>query len=279
VRTTEYSPESSVPQVVDLVDSLSRSYSKNSKHARGIWKVIYPFEHKRLYRYEKEVVEKFDHTYITTKEDAEYINDNLNQISIIPNGVDDNLLNRDYSFSERTDRPKITFLGKMDYFPNEDAVLYFANDIFPEIKKEYPNAQFIIVGMEPTPAVRALARNEDITVTGFVKKPSDYLLDSTLTVAPLRHGAGIQNKVLEAMALGIPTVASQIAKEGIVAEDGTHILVAKNDSEFIDQICNLASDPQKRRHIGTSAKRRISEKYTWETIRPKLLTPITELLS
>ena len=152
----------------------------------------------------------------------------------------------------------------MNYDPNVDAVQYFYEDIFPSIKSRIPSVKLYIVGTDPKPAVKALARDPAVTVTGYVDDFRPYLDRAQVAVDPLRIGAGLQNKVLEGMAMGLPMVVTSKANEGIRAVDGRDVLVADCPSDFADHVVNLLRNPDRRRRLGQSARQLILDEWTWD---------------
>lgn len=281
VRTTEYARGRNLPVVVDLVDAISRNYQKASRDASGLWRFIYPIEWRRLRRYERRISQESDHTFIITGSDRQFVTegDSFQTLSVLPNGVKPQLLDQEpdgYRVSPTA--PKLVFLGKMNYLPNEDAAEYFAIDVFPRIQSKYPKAEFLIVGANPSNRIQALAERSGVTVTGFVENPREYLNRADIVVAPMRHGAGLQNKVLEAMALGRPVVATPLAQEGINAIDGKHLIVAEQKEAFANAVSYLISDADRRRSLGTAARELIKNYYTWNLIGTELRNRISDVL-
>lgn len=281
VRTTEYARGRETPHVVDLVDAISRNYREMSRDSTGIWRFIYPVEWRRLKRYERHVVQSFAHSFIITDEDRDFITDgeSLSTLSVLPNGVKPELLDHTpgrYDLVECD--PTLVFLGKMDYFPNEDAAAYFATEILPSIRENYPGVEFLIVGSNPSDRVRALGDGSRVTVTGFVENPHDYLQRADIVVTPMRHGAGLQNKVLEAMALGRPVVTTSLAREGIDAADDEHLVTADGAGAFADETIALLNTRADRRRIGTNARDLVSSRYTWSRIGQNLREAVAGVL-
>ncbi|WP_158547630.1 glycosyltransferase [Haloferax sp. Atlit-6N] len=284
VRTTEYVRHRETPRVVDLVDAISRNYRAAQSRARGLWRAIYPIEWRRLARYERTVVESFDHAFITTEEDRKFVSPagDESTLSVLPNGVKPELLDRTHTPTETTastDGGTIVFLGKMDYFPNEDAATYFATEVFPQIREARPEAEFFIVGSNPTAEVTALADHPGVTVTGFVDDPVEYFDLADVAVAPMRYGAGLQNKVLEALSLSCPTVVTPLAWEGIQAIDGKHLVVADTAEQLADETISLLDSPARRARLGRAGHELIASTYTWERIGQQLRTAVQQVLS
>ncbi|WP_227352864.1 glycosyltransferase [Haladaptatus salinisoli] len=283
VRTTEYVRGYDIPKVVDFVDAISRNYEASGEHAEGIWRAIYPIESRRLLRYERRIAEEFDHSFIITEEDKRYVegSSRYESLSVLPNGVKGEILERGRDDAEPDapeDGARLVFLGKMDYFPNEDAATFFAESVFPRVRADRPNAEFLVVGASPTERVRALDSLPGVTVTGFVDDPVDYLEDAHVVVAPMRHGAGLQNKILEAMGLGKAVVTTPLGREGIDAESDEHLRVGETPDELARQVVELLDDGAERERIGRRARERIEERYTWEEIRPRLLGRVNDVL-
>jgi glycosyltransferase involved in cell wall biosynthesis len=151
----------------------------------------------------------------------------------------------------------------MDYWPNIDAVTWFASEVLPEIVAKRPRARFYIVGMQPAHAVTALDREPNITVTGLVPDTRPYLQHARVIVAPLRVARGIQNKVLEGMAMERPVVVSAGAAEGIRAEHGVDLEIASDAVEFATKTLTLMDDEPRSRGMGASARARVIAAYSW----------------
>jgi len=158
----------------------------------------------------------------------------------------------------------LVFTGVMDYFPNVDGCAWFAREILPLIRAEVPEAHFTIVGSKPTPEVKALASLDGVEVTGYVDDTRDYLRRAAVSVAPLRVARGIQNKVLEALAMGLPTVGTTSATQGVEGTPGTDYLVADEAQAFADEVIRLLQDPAEGRALGDRARAFVEEKYRWD---------------
>ncbi|WP_282810151.1 TIGR03087 family PEP-CTERM/XrtA system glycosyltransferase [Thauera humireducens] len=159
--------------------------------------------------------------------------------------------------------PVIVFSGAMDYWPNIDAVTWFATELLPQIRCSVPEARFWIVGMNPAPAVQALA-GEGITVTGTVPDVRPYIAHADVVVAPLRIARGIQNKVLEAMAMARPVVVSAEAAVGLSARKGEDCEIAQNGEEAVRMVTRLLQDPDVGCAMGAAARRCVVENYSWQ---------------
>jgi sugar transferase (PEP-CTERM/EpsH1 system associated) len=192
-------------------------------------------------------------------------------IRAVQNGVDLSYYDPAADFPRLpSEGPLIAFTGQMDYAPNVDAVNYFAAEVLPHI----PEAHFAIVGRRPTSAVKRLAALDRVTVTGAVEDVRTWLAAADVVVAPLRIARGVQNKVLEAMAMGRPVVTSPAAFEGIDAVDGRDLVVADGPAEEARAIQTLLADPVCAANMGKAARRRMEEAYRWET----RLRPLAEIV-
>ncbi|WP_435176465.1 glycosyltransferase [Halorussus sp. AFM4] len=287
LNTTEYVRKRDTPKVVDLVDSMSENYLQRAEPANDenyLKRKLYELEGWQLRRYEQTVLRSFDHSFITTAADARTITGQTlpRNLTVIPNGVRDELLSAPYNKSEDTaddENPQIVFLGRMDYFPNEDAVKYFATNVFPHVRERHPEAEFLIVGGHPSERVQSLESHQNVTVTGFVESLVEYLSEADVVVAPMRFGTGIQNKILEAMALGKAVVTTPLGNEGIDGDDGTHFIVVDSASPFADAVSSLLDDPDDRMRIGKNARDLIHDRYSWSKIGPTLIEAIEKVLA
>jgi sugar transferase (PEP-CTERM/EpsH1 system associated) len=167
---------------------------------------------------------------------------------------------------------KIVFTGNMDYWPNADAAIWFANEAMPLLRGRQPAAEFWVVGANPGPGVRDLAKLPGVRVTGRVEDVRPYLAHASLAVCPLRIARGIQNKVLEAMAMGKPVIASPPAFEGVRARAGCDLLVAEGAAAFADQIEDVLSGQHPQ--LGQRARQAMEQGYAWS----KVLQPLDTYL-
>jgi glycosyltransferase involved in cell wall biosynthesis len=159
---------------------------------------------------------------------------------------------------------EIVFTGVMDYFPNIDGVLFFANDVLPAVRKVVPGATFTVVGARPTRIVSRLAERPGITVTGAVPDVRPFLERAAVTVAPLRLARGIQNKALESLAMATPAVVSSPVARGIDAEDGEGILVADGARDVAARIVALLRNPEQAREVGEAGRRLVERRHVWD---------------
>ena len=184
-------------------------------------------------------------------------------ISVVPHGVDVE------GFKPASDRPQhpptVTFLGNFPHDPNRDAMVFFAEESWPKIKKQVPDARFLVVGRGPTPDMLELAkRDPSIEITGEVDSVVPYLLRSDVFVCPVRMGGGFRGKVLEAMAAGVPVVSTRLGAEGLPARDGENILLADDGDALAAETVRLLRDSGMRDRIAGSARQLMVENYSWQ---------------
>jgi len=282
IRMTKYLRNAnSIPKVIDFIDATSINYQEAQKNSTGMWRFIYPIENKRALSYEIKILKEYDKAFITSPFDKKYLNNNNNtkdsncNIVVIPNGVNEELLKRKNKFTEEN---WIVFLGKMNTAPNVDAVIYFANEIFPLIRNKKNGIKFVIVGSSPIRNVLKLVKKKNVEVTGFVEDPYEYLEKAKIIVAPLRFSAGTQYKILESMSLGKVVVTTPKGARGISGEDGKHFVVADGEEEMVKNILDLLNDESKRNEIGNNARELIKQKYRWDIIRKDLYKEIDNVL-
>jgi glycosyltransferase involved in cell wall biosynthesis len=182
------------------------------------------------------------------------------RVEVIPNGVD-----ADY-FRPGPGRPRgdlLVFEGSMDFPPNADAAVHFCRDILPLIRARRDAVSVCLVGKRPLPRVQALA-SDIVTVTGFVDDVRPYLSDAAVFVCPLRSGAGIKNKILQAWAMGKAVVATPESTGGLRCKEGENILVRESPRQFADAVVGLLADPDRCSRLGERARKTIEAHYTWQ---------------
>ncbi|MEA1013568.1 TIGR03087 family PEP-CTERM/XrtA system glycosyltransferase [Sphingosinicella sp. LY1275] len=262
--------------VMDFVDMDSAKFADYARTG-GAKAWLFRREAERLFTFERATAARADASLFVSEAEAALFRDKagLSQADIraVGNGIDLTFYDPAANFSrlEPTPGPLIVFTGQMDYRPNVEAVAHFAATALPRIRAVRPDARFAIVGRNPASAVRELASRDGVVVTGAVDDVRSWLGAADVVVAPLRVARGIQNKVLEAMAMGKPVVASQPAFEGIEALPGRDLLVADDP---VEAVTALLADPDRRADMGAAARRRMEFAYRWEA----RLAPLTEML-
>jgi len=250
-------------RILDYGDVDSRKWLDYAQAVSFPKSLGYGLESRKLHRYEAELAREFDICTATTKGELEEVR-KLNPhvpSAVIPNGVDLSY------FHPRGKNPEgsavLVFLGRMDYFPNVDAVLRFSESIFPIIRRSVPQAEFRIVGSNPSRAVRNLARLPGISVTGHVTDVRPHLMDASVAVVPLRIARGTQNKILQFLAMGVPVVTTPEAAKGVAAEPGRDFLVADGDENFAEQVVALLRDPMLRETLSEAGRQPLATAHSW----------------
>lgn len=259
-------------RILDMVDVDSQKFAAYAHSASLPMHLIWAREARRLFAFERAAVQRFDHTlFVSPAEESRFLElapECAGRTGWVENGVDFDY----FSPAHRLPSPfpvennAIVFTGRMDYKPNIDAVTWFADAVLPQLSRH--RATFVIVGAEPAPAVRALARRPDIVVTGRVADTRPYLAHAALAVAPMRIGRGIQNKVLEAMALGRPVLASPAAVEGIRIGSERSVLVAGDAAETVRMVEEVLGG--KHPGLGAAARRAVLRFHDWRATLARL---------
>jgi len=278
IRMAEYVKDlRGVPRILDLTDAISLNYERSVRYRRDVFYLVNLIEKEKVRRYETEIISHFEKNLLISPVDKNYLSrytDNQN-IEIVPNGVDIDY----FQFYDGVfDLNRVVFLGNMRTFPNSDAVEYFCKEILPLIRKELPKVKFHIIGSEPSKVVRKLASEPEVVVTGYVKDVRPFLRKAAVSVCPMRVGAGIQNKILESMAMGTPVVSTPEGVEGIEVNPGQEILVSNSSSDFAQKVTELIQNRALRRSISLNARRLVEKKYTWEITLNQLEHIITEVV-
>ena len=264
--------------VIDFVDVDSDKWSQYASTKVWPQKWVYQREANLLLEYEKYVTKKCSYaTFVSEKEAGLFKQlspEVENKITYFNNGVDTEYFSPSQNFANpyKPNTRVLVFTGAMDYWPNVDAVRWFAAELFPAICTKIPDLEFYIVGARPTKTVLELSAIPGVVVTGSVDDVRPYLAFSEIAIAPLRIARGIQNKVLEAMAMEKLVVASPQALEGITAIPGIELFVADGAEAYIDHVISLLENP--RMEPGKAARRRVIEDYNWD----KNLSRIDRLL-
>ncbi|WP_338756301.1 glycosyltransferase family 4 protein [Halobacterium salinarum] len=279
IHSAEYLRDQQEPSVIDLVDSMSRNLLARAANSSTLKRPMYYLEGKKLQKYEQKLLMDFNKIFVISASEKNFIKSDKNDISIIPNGVKNKYLQYDPSSgSNPSDKTIVAFFGKMDYLPNVDAVVHFANNIMPKITRTHPNVQFRIIGADPSKKVQKLSNKDNVEVTGFVEDPPRHITNADITVAPMRLGTGVQNKILESMALSQPIVTTPLGQEGIMSSHRKHLLVGESDDEFAKLTKELIESENDRTRIGRNARNLIDNQYTWSSVESELVESIGLIL-
>ena len=269
-----------VPMLVDFVDVDSAKWTQYAPEHRWPLSWLYRREGQRLLAIERAVAKRAKRAFFVTNNEVALFTqlapESAGRVDAISNGVDAAFFAPDPAlplpFQTETPSPPfipLVFTGAMDYWPNIDAVTWFVADILPALRQQWPGVCFYIVGRNPSPEVQALA-GPNVVVTGTVADVRPYLQHAALVVAPLRVARGIQNKILEAMAMARPVIAAQTCVQAIDARDGTELLSAHTAKDYIAQINTLLNSPERASHIGAAGRQRVLSRYSWQAHLAKM---------
>ncbi|NDP47096.1 MAG: TIGR03087 family PEP-CTERM/XrtA system glycosyltransferase [Sulfuriferula multivorans] len=261
----QFMPDTLERRVLDMVDVDSDKWTQYAPTQRWPLAWVYGREGRKLAEWEGQVAQHFDATLLVSQAEAALLQQRAPQahhkITAFENGVDADYFSpgRNYANPYVQTGQNIVFTGAMDYWPNVDAVTWFAEHILPRVREVIPAAQFTIVGSRPSEAVLALAGHPGVVVTGGVPDVRPYLAHAACAVAPLRIARGVQNKVLEAMAMARPVIASAQAAEGLRAEAGRDFTLAHGEAEFARAVVDKLQHPES----ATLARESVLAHYDW----------------
>lgn len=251
-----------IARVIDFVDVDSEKWRAYAARDRGPLGWIYAREADLLLRHDARIARTFDRSLFVSETEAALFRERTGaaNVSAIPMGVD---LEYFHPTAEPPHHPVLAFVGMMSYMPNVDAMRFFVEEALPLIRRQVPDVRLLIVGRDPTPAVRALADPPRIEVTGGVPDVRPYLRQAAVAIAPFRISRGMQSKVLEAMASGLPVVGTRLAFQGIPAGEGDGIQTAERPEDLAAAIVRLLEDPAQRSARGERARRYIERNHRW----------------
>ncbi len=255
----------SMPNVIVPYESYSLWLERAIREEKSvIARGIKRFQRRAATSYESWMFDRYDRTVVLTEHDAhalKVLNPHTATV-VIPNGVDIDFFS---PTGFEPDEPALMFIGNYDYLPNLDAAQRLVHDIFPRIKQAVPKARLYLVGGSPPPDLQAAA-SESVEITGRVPDIRSYFEFSMVFLSPLRLGAGIKNKVLEAMAMGVPVVATPLSCDGIPVTHGQHVMLGTTDDELIEGVFELLKDARLRRLIRVNGRRLIEQQFTWQRV-------------
>jgi len=286
-----FRPPSPVPMLIDFVDVDSEKWNQYSNALTWPLSWLYRRESSLLLAFERASAARAARSFFVTKSETALFQrlapECSSRVETLCNGVDSSYFapdpDRASPFGVETcaddpDAPALVFTGAMDYWPNIDAVTWFAQAVMPPLRELRPKARFYIVGRNPSRSLRSL-ESDAVAVTGTIADVRPYLQHATVVVAPMRIARGVQNKVLEAMSMGRPVVASAACAEAIDARPGSELMTAATLGEFVRQIESLLCDPDQAALMGDSARRCVLRNYSWESNLARLDSVLAALPS
>jgi len=255
-------PEST-PKLYDSVDCISLLHARTLQASHSLRQRLLAFvELRRTRGYETRLLSRFDQVVVTSPVDARALRDldPRAAVTVVANGVD---LEHFAPLEGRRDPATLVFSGKMSYHANVTAALHFSERIFPLVKRRWPDVRLRIVGSNPPSAVRRLAVDPAVEVTGRVEDMREAIGRATIAVCPVTVKVGIQNKILEAMALALPVVSSREGAEGLEALAGRDFLVADDPAQFAEHVCRLLDDEELRAVVGQAGRQYVETHHRW----------------
>ena len=261
-----------IPTVVDLIDVDSEKWFDYAATKRGPKSWLYRLEGRRLRRLEQDLATWAKAITLVSAAEVGILRQfcSEGQVKAIGNGVDLEY----FQPQEPQTEQGCVFVGALDYWPNIEGICWFCEDVWPKVRSRYPEATVSIVGRRPAPAVCRLAQLPGVKLVGQVPDVRPHLSGAAVSIVPLRIARGIQNKVLESMAMGKAAVASPQALEGLEAQPGADVLCASTPQQWVDSILSLMAMPDLRRRIGAAGRRYVEEHHRWQ----RCLQPLDALL-
>jgi sugar transferase (PEP-CTERM/EpsH1 system associated) len=259
-RVSEYVKESRIPKTLDYQDVFSMGAKRQAEISSPFTKMFFMMEYNRLNHYEYDIFKKFDHKTIISQPDRELLpHPSRNEVVIVANGVDHEY----FSPVKAKKTHDIVFTGNMGYPPNIDAARFLAKKIFPEVLKKFPDATLLLAGANPHSKVKALQAS-NIIVTGWLPDIRESYSSSRIFIAPMRIGTGLQNKLLEAMAMELPCITSALANQALGAIENEEILIGNTAQEYANHIITLMKDELKCEILAKKGHAFVKREFSWE---------------
>lgn len=264
----------SIPVVFDSVDSIAYLFEHTRKNAPRLrQRLMAALDLGRTQRFEAKVPYRFQHTVVTSPVDKHAIEqlagrESASRITVLPNGVD-----LEYFQPSKTppEAATVLFSGKMSYHANIAAALYLHHEIMPIVWNKCLEVRLVIAGKDPAPAIRSLAADPRVTVTGTAPDLRPYFARATVSASPLRYGAGVQNKVLEAMASGLPVVATPSVIRALQARPDRDLLIGEDAAQIAAHLLSVLQSPTLRQELSQNGRRYVEGHHNWQTIARNLI--------
>jgi sugar transferase (PEP-CTERM/EpsH1 system associated) len=249
-------------RVVDLTDVISQEVVRSLPYRGLAWRLLYSLERPRIERYERYVAETFEETWLISDADRRVLAADCPaaNIRVVANGVD---LERFYPTGHPAEPNSLIFVGHLGVFHNVDAAVHLVRDVLPRVRRQIPGCTLTLAGAEPSAQVVRLGEVPGVRVTGFVPDLNEHLNRAAVFVAPLRFAAGVQNKVLEAMAAGRPVVTTSVVNAGLGAQPGEEVMVSDDVTATAAQVIALLRNAELQTRIGEAGRRFVRRKYDW----------------
>jgi len=266
IRVSEYVKNKKIKKTIDYQDVFSKGIERRIVSSSFYMKPLLRMEYKRLLKYEAYIFDFFENKIIISYPDRELIpHAKKDKIIVIPNGVDTNFFKPRFCEKEFA----LLFTGNMGYMPNIISAVFLVRNILPSIIKKYPEIKLLIAGANPSSAVCSL-KSDNVMVTGWVKDIREYYIKSKIFIAPMQLGTGLQNKLLEAMAMHLPCITSPLVNSALGALNNQEILIGNSPYEYASHIFSLLENEDKSSYIGNNGYKFVIKNYNWEKINEQL---------
>ncbi len=268
LRTTEYAKHLyHIPKTLDYMDALSKGIERRIEKTSWFLLPLFKSEYKRLRNYETIIFDYFNNVTIISEQDRGYIrHPEKNKIIVVPNGIDFDF----FSPIVKEKKYDLLFFGNMNYPPNIDCAVYIAEKIYPILKYNGLNLKLLIAGATPHKKVLELNKQVDIDVIGWIDDQREVYSESRIFLAPFQIGTGMQNKLLEAMAMGLPCITTDLANNALKAVNNQEIIIANTPHEIYTSIKELLENNDKYMLISSNARKFVEQNYSWQKQTAKL---------
>ncbi len=273
IRTAEYAKDFEIPKTLDYQDALSKGVERRIHNAGFFKKMVFQSETTRLMKYEKEIFNFFDNKTIISEQDKNLIpHEDYKKITVVPNGVDTDFF-KPFETEKKYD---LIFSGNMQYPPNVDGAEFLVKKVLPLLLRKKPDFKLVLAGASPSPSVLSLA-SDNVIVTGWVEDIRPYYAESKIFIAPMQLGVGLQNKLLEAMAMQLPCITSELANNALKASPGKEILIGHSPEEYAKHIFTLLDSPKIASELALNGFSFVHNNYNWDSNNLILETIITNI--
>ena len=267
IRTANYVKDINISKTIDYMDTFSIGAKRWSNHSNWLLKPILTREANKVSAYEQQIFGWFNHHTIISEQDKNLLEVSQKQsINVIPNGVDIDFFQPNATIEKKYD---IAFIGNMGYAPNIKAALFLVKNILPLLQKQLPNLKILIAGARPSIEVQKL-QSEQVEVSGWIDDIREAYASATMFVAPLFIGMGQQNKILEAMAMGVPCITSDLVNNAIGGTPNENILIANDTQAFANQIVSLYKNPTLQQQISENGLNYVHNNFSWSAFVEEL---------
>ncbi len=275
IRVAEYVKDLPSPKVLDYMDAFSKGIERRIQKQSVFLKWLFKLENRRLVIYESDIFNYFDSHVIIAESDKKIIKHEKNStIEIIPNGIDI----EHFQSEQVIKKYDLLFSGNMSYPPNVEAAIFIVEKIMPLLITEFPQLTLMIAGANPTQNIKALA-SSNVMVSGWVDDLRKPYNEARIFIAPMQIGTGLQNKLLEAMAMKLPSITSKLANGSLLAKEGEEILIGNSAQEYANHVRSLLNDEQKSATLANKGHEFVITNYDWESSNQKLEELLLKLLS